>query len=116
MGSQNRAWVQVFAQYENVQELDRRLLLALVDRILIYEGQKGGDCLSGIGMSSPGRWRRRKLQGLSASGSGLRGGEKMARKSRKAQAQPVAEVKRRLTGAPHRHLCPPVGGEQRQGR
>ena len=32
MGSQNRAWVQVFAQYENVQELDRRLLLALVDK------------------------------------------------------------------------------------
>ena len=40
MGSQNRAWVQVFAQYENVQELDRRLLLALVDRILIYEDKK----------------------------------------------------------------------------
>ena len=40
MGSQNRAWVQVFAQYENVQELDRRLLLALVDKILIYEDKK----------------------------------------------------------------------------
>lgn len=40
MGSQNRAWVQVFAQYENVQELDRRLLLALVDRIIIYEDKK----------------------------------------------------------------------------
>lgn len=40
MGSQNRAWVQVFAQYENVQELDRRRLLALVDRILIYEDKK----------------------------------------------------------------------------
>ena len=40
MGSQNRAWVQVFAQYENVQELDRRILLALVDKILIYEDKK----------------------------------------------------------------------------
>ncbi|WP_368269730.1 recombinase family protein [Enterocloster clostridioformis] len=40
MGSQNRAWVQVFAQYENVQELDRRLLLALVDKIFIYEDKR----------------------------------------------------------------------------
>ena len=40
MGSQNRAWVQVFAQYENVQELDRRLLIALVDRIFIYEDKR----------------------------------------------------------------------------
>lgn len=40
MGSQNRAWVQVFAQYENVQELDRRILLALVDRIFIYEDKR----------------------------------------------------------------------------
>ena len=40
MGSQNRAWVQVFAQYENVQELDRRILLALVDKIFIYEDKR----------------------------------------------------------------------------
>lgn len=40
MGSQNRAWVQVFAQYENVQELDRRLLAALVDKVLIYEDKR----------------------------------------------------------------------------
>ena len=40
MGSQNRAWVQVFAQYENVQELDRRLLVALVDKVFIYEDKR----------------------------------------------------------------------------
>ena len=40
MGSQNRAWVQAFAQYENVQELDRRLLMALVDKIFIYEDKR----------------------------------------------------------------------------
>ena len=40
MGSQNRAWVQVFAQYENVQELDRRLLMALVDKIFIFEDKR----------------------------------------------------------------------------
>lgn len=40
MGSQNRAWVQVFAQYENAQELDRRLLAALVDKVLIYEDKR----------------------------------------------------------------------------
>lgn len=42
MGSQNRAWVQVFAQYENVQELDRRLLLALVDRFLLHDKADAG--------------------------------------------------------------------------
>ena len=40
MGSQNRAWVQVFAQHENVQELDRRLLVALVDKVFIYEDKR----------------------------------------------------------------------------
>lgn len=40
MGSQNRVWVQVFAQYENIQELDRRILLALVDKIFIYEDKR----------------------------------------------------------------------------
>ena len=40
MGSQKRAWVQVFAQYENVQELDRRLLVALVDKVFIYEDKR----------------------------------------------------------------------------
>ena len=40
MGSQNRAWVQVFAQYENVRELDRRLLVALVDKVFIYEDKR----------------------------------------------------------------------------
>ena len=40
IGSGNRAWVQLFAQYENIQELDRRVLAALVDRILIYEDKR----------------------------------------------------------------------------
>lgn len=39
-GSNNRAWVQLFAQYENIQELDRRVLAALVDKIFIYEDKR----------------------------------------------------------------------------
>lgn len=38
-GLGNRAWVQAFAQYENIEELDRRVMVALVDRILIYENK-----------------------------------------------------------------------------
>lgn len=39
-GTNNRAWVQLFARYENIQELDRRVLAALVDKILIYEDKR----------------------------------------------------------------------------
>ena len=35
----NRAWVQAFAQFENISELDRRVLVSLVDRIFIYENK-----------------------------------------------------------------------------
>ena len=38
-GIGNRAWVQAFAQFRNIEELDRRVLVALVDRILIYENK-----------------------------------------------------------------------------
>ena len=38
-GMTNRAWVQAFAQFQNISELDRRVLIALVDRILIYENK-----------------------------------------------------------------------------
>ena len=34
-----RAWVQAFAQFQNISGLDRRVLVALVDRILIYENK-----------------------------------------------------------------------------
>lgn len=33
-GMTNRAWVKAFAQFQNISELDRRVLVALVDRIL----------------------------------------------------------------------------------
>ena len=33
-------WVQLFAEYENIEKLDRRVLAALVDRILIYEDKR----------------------------------------------------------------------------
>lgn len=39
-GSNNRVWVQLFAEYENIEKLDRRVLAALVDRILIYEDKR----------------------------------------------------------------------------
>ena len=32
-----RNWVMLFKQYENVEELNRRVLMSLVDRILIHE-------------------------------------------------------------------------------
>ena len=32
-----RTWVSMFRQYENVEELNRRVLMALVDKVLIYE-------------------------------------------------------------------------------
>lgn len=34
---QNIRWVSLFRQYENIEELNRRALMALVDKILIYE-------------------------------------------------------------------------------
>ena len=36
-GATERNWVTLFKQYENIEELNRRVLMALVDRILIYE-------------------------------------------------------------------------------
>lgn len=36
-GTTERNWVTLFKQYENIDELNRRVLMALVDRILIYE-------------------------------------------------------------------------------
>ena len=36
-GATERNWVTLFKQYENIEELNRRILMALVDRILIYE-------------------------------------------------------------------------------
>ena len=36
-GTTERNWVTLFKQYENIEELNRRVLMALVDRILIYE-------------------------------------------------------------------------------
>ena len=36
-GATERNWVTLFKQYENIEELNRRVLMALVDRIMIYE-------------------------------------------------------------------------------
>ena len=36
-GTTERNWVTLFKQYENVEELNRRVLMSLVDRILIHE-------------------------------------------------------------------------------
>ena len=36
-GTTERNWVTLFKQYENIEELNRRVLMTLVDRILIYE-------------------------------------------------------------------------------
>ena len=36
-GTTERNWVMLFKQYENVEELNRRVLMSLVDRILIHE-------------------------------------------------------------------------------
>ena len=36
-GTTERYWVTLFKQYENVEELNRRVLMSLVDRILIHE-------------------------------------------------------------------------------
>ena len=36
-GTTERNWVTLFKQYENIEELNRRVLMSLVDRILIYE-------------------------------------------------------------------------------
>ena len=32
-----RAWVSLFREYENIEELNRRAMMALVDRIIVYE-------------------------------------------------------------------------------
>lgn len=36
-GDAEKAWVTLFRQYENIEEINRRVLMALVDKILIYE-------------------------------------------------------------------------------
>lgn len=36
-GTTERNWITLFKQYENIEELNRRVLIALVDKILIYE-------------------------------------------------------------------------------
>ena len=36
-GKAERAWVALFREYENLEELNRRVLMALVDKILIFE-------------------------------------------------------------------------------
>ena len=37
-GDTERAWVTLFSRYEGIEELSRRVLMALVDRIYVYEG------------------------------------------------------------------------------
>ncbi len=37
-GKSEKIWVTLFRQYENIEELNRRILMALVDKILVYEG------------------------------------------------------------------------------
>ena len=36
-GNENRQWVALFREYENIEELNRRAMMALIDRILIHE-------------------------------------------------------------------------------
>jgi len=36
-GTTEKNWVRIFKQYENIEELNRRVLMSLVDRILIHE-------------------------------------------------------------------------------
>lgn len=36
-GDTERVWVSLFKQYENIQELSRRVLMSLIDKIFIYE-------------------------------------------------------------------------------
>ena len=36
-GATERAWVTLFRQYENIEELTRRALMAMVDKVLVYE-------------------------------------------------------------------------------
>lgn len=33
-----KVWVTLFRQHENIGEVNRRVLMALVDKILVYEG------------------------------------------------------------------------------
>jgi len=39
-GKAERAWVALFREYENLEELNRRVLMALVDKILVYENHE----------------------------------------------------------------------------
>ena len=36
-GVTERVWVSLFREYENIGELNRRVMMALVDRIIVYE-------------------------------------------------------------------------------
>lgn len=36
-GTSERSWVTMFREYENIEKLDRRVLMALADKILIHE-------------------------------------------------------------------------------
>lgn len=38
--SEEQKWISRFQQYENIQELDRKLTVELIDHICVYEGQK----------------------------------------------------------------------------
>jgi len=40
VGNSERAWVALFREYENIEEVDRRVLMALVDRIYVYENHR----------------------------------------------------------------------------
>ena len=40
VGNSERAWVALFREYENIEEVDRRVLMALVDRIYVYENNR----------------------------------------------------------------------------
>ena len=40
IGMTDKNWVTIFQQYENISELNRRVLMSLVDRILIYEDHR----------------------------------------------------------------------------
>lgn len=37
-GETERVWVTLFRQHENIEEVNRRVLMALIDKIFIYEG------------------------------------------------------------------------------
>ena len=38
MGTSDRRWVALFKEHENIEKLDRRVLMGLVDKVLVHEG------------------------------------------------------------------------------